>query len=567
MTIDRRSLLGWISAGSAAATTAAAQAPAASMPVTFQHGVASGDPDQTSAVFWTRVTPGGDDAGDIAVELQVARDAGFTDMVRREQGLLARADRDFTVKHDLGGQGLEPGKEYVYRFIAGGVTSPVGRVKTLPVGPTADVVLAVASCQLHPGGLFNAYDAMSKLERLDAVVHLGDYIYEYGASASDYGMATATRLNRIPQPPHEIVSLADYRLRHAQYKSDPDLQAAHARAPFICVWDDHEVTNDAFITGAENHQSETEGDYSVRKAKALKAYYEWMPIREPRAGLTLEHINRSFDFGDLASLHMVETRLLSRGEQLDYEKDLPVTMVEGQPRPDVAAFDAKRNDPSRDLLGAGQLDWLKTALKASKASGKTWQILGNQVVMARVAGPDLMKSASPEDVAGFLGQLPEAYRARIQAALQLFTLGVPFNLDAWDGYPAGRERLYAACAEAGVQPIVLAGDSHAFWVNELKDAAGARRGAEFGTSSISSPSIGDLFGPLPLGDLLAQTNPEVVFCDQKAKGFVLLTITPDRVTGELQSVSTILTRPYDLATVKTFAVTRGVEGISAPTEV
>ncbi|MBB5747504.1 alkaline phosphatase D family protein [Brevundimonas variabilis] len=567
MTIDRRSLLGWIGAGSAAATTTAAQTPSSAMPVSFQHGVASGDPNQTSAVFWTRVTPGGDGAADIEVELQVARDAAFSDIVRRTQGLRARAERDFTVKHDLDGQGLEPGTEYVYRFIAGGVTSPVGRVKTLPAGPTTDVVLAVASCQLHPGGLFNAYDAMAKLDRLDAVVHLGDYIYEYGASATDYGMATATRLNRIPQPPHEIVSLADYRLRHAQYKSDPDLQAAHARAPFICVWDDHEITNDAFITGAENHSSETEGDYSVRKATALKAYYEWMPIREPRAGLTLEHINRSFDFGDLASLHMVETRLLSRGEQLDYEKDLTVSTVEGQPRPDVAAFEVKRNDASRDLLGAGQLEWLKSALTASKASGKTWQILGNQVVMARVAGPDLAKAATPEQVAGFLGQLPDAYRPRVQAALQLFTLGVPFNLDAWDGYPAGRERLYAACAEAGVQPIVLAGDSHAFWVNELKDAAGARRGAEFGTSSISSPSIGDLFGPLPLGELLAQTNPEVVFCDQKAKGFIVLTITPDAVRGQLQSVSTILSKPYDLATVKTFAVTRGADGISAPTEV
>ena len=213
MTIARRSLLGWISAGSAAAGTAAAQTPTAAMPVTFQHGVASGDPDQTSAVFWTRVTPGGDGTADVEAELQVARDAGFTNMVRRTQGLRARADRDFTIKHDLDGQGLEPGTEYFYRFIAGGVTSPVGRVKTLPVGPTADVVLAVASCQLHPGGLFNAYDAMSKLERLDAVVHLGDYIYEYGASATDYGMATATRLNRIPQPPHEIVTLADYRLR------------------------------------------------------------------------------------------------------------------------------------------------------------------------------------------------------------------------------------------------------------------------------------------------------------------------------------------------------------------
>lgn len=566
MTIDRRSLLGWIGAGSAAATTAVAQAPGATMPVTFQHGVASGDPDQTSAIFWTRVTPGGEGTADLDVELQVARDAGFTDIVRRTTGLRARAERDFTVKHDLDGQGLEPGSEYFYRFVAGDVTSPVGRVKTLPVGPTAEVVLAVASCQLHPGGLFNAYDAISKLERLDAVVHLGDYIYEYGAGPTDYGMATATRLNRIPQPPHEIISLADYRLRHAQYKSDPDLQAAHARAPFICVWDDHEIANDAFITGAENHQSETEGEYATRKATALKAYYEWMPIREPRAGLTLDHINRSFDFGDLASLHMVETRLLARGEQLDYEKDLAVTTVDGQPRPDVAAFEVKRNDPSRDLLGAGQLEGLKSALTASRASGKAWQILGNQVVMARVAGPDLSRAATPEQIAGLMGSLPEAYRSRVQAALDLFKLGVPFNLDAWDGYPAGRERLYAVCAEAGVQPIVLAGDSHAFWVNELKDAGGARRGAEFGTSAISSPSIGDLFGPLPLGELLSRTNPEVVFCDQKAKGYVLLTLTPDAVRGQLQSVTTILTKPYDVVTLKTFAVTRGPDGISAPTE-
>lgn len=566
MTIDRRSLLGWIGAGSAAATTAVAQTPVAALPVTFQHGVASGDPDQTSAIFWTRVTPGDVVAADIDLELHVARDAGFTDIVRRSQGLRARAERDFTVKHDLDGQGLEPGSEYFYRFVAGEVISPVGRVKTLPVGATADVVLAVASCQLHPGGLFNAYDAIAKLERLDAVVHLGDYIYEYGAGPSDYGMATATRLNRIPQPPHEILTLADYRLRHAQYKSDPDLQAAHARAAFICVWDDHEITNDAFITGAENHSSETEGDYAARKAIALKAYYEWMPIRQPAAGLTLDHINRSFDFGDLASLHMVETRLLARGEQLDYEEDLAVTTVDGQARPDVAAFEIKRNDPSRDLLGTGQLAWLKDALTASKGSGKPWQILGNQVVMARVAGPDIAAAVSPEQVAGFMGALPEAYRTRVQAALDLFKLGVPFNLDAWDGYPAGRERLYAACAEAGVQPIVLAGDSHAFWVNELKDAAGARRGAEFGTSSISSPSIGDLFGPLPLGDLLAQANPEVVFCDQKAKGFVLLTITPNAVKGQLQAVSTILAKPYEVTTVKTFAVTRDADGISAPTE-
>ncbi len=254
MTIDRRSLLGWIGAGSAAATTAVAQTPVPDLPVTFQHGVASGDPHSDSLVLWTRLTPGSE-TGVIAVDWQVQGPDGRNAAAGT---LTTSAERDYTVK--VIADGLQPGQEYRYVFVAGGVASPEGRVRTLPVGATADVVLAVASCQLHPGGLFNAYDAMAKLERLDAVVHLGDYIYEYGAGPTDYGMATATRLSRIPQPPHEILTLADYRLRHAQYKSDPDLQAAHARAAFICVWDDHEITNDAFITGAENHQSETEGD-------------------------------------------------------------------------------------------------------------------------------------------------------------------------------------------------------------------------------------------------------------------------------------------------------------------
>ncbi|RYG09887.1 MAG: alkaline phosphatase, partial [Caulobacteraceae bacterium] len=308
--MDRRSLLGLLGAG--AASPAVAQGTNTGS-VAFLHGVASGDPDTRSAVFWTRVTPADPSVGDVAVVLEVAHDAGFGDIVRRSTGLRARAERDFTVKHDLDGQGLEPGVEYFYRFVANGVTSPVGRVRTLPEGATADLALAVVSCQLYPGGLFNAYDALSRLDRLDAVVHLGDYIYEYGAEASDYGMSAGAALGRVPQPPHEIVSLADYRTRHAQYKSDPDLQAAHARAPFICVWDDHEVANDAWMMGAENHQPETEGDFATRKAAALRAYYEWMPIREPKAGALNEAINRSFDFGDLATLTMVETRLLARG--------------------------------------------------------------------------------------------------------------------------------------------------------------------------------------------------------------------------------------------------------------
>ena len=548
MKMDRRSLLGLMGAG--VATPALAQG-AATGRVAFLHGVASGDPDTRSAVFWTRVTPAAPTSGDIAVVLEVASDADFRDVVRRSTGLRARAERDFTVKHDLDGQGLEPGRSYFYRFLAGDVVSPVGQVRTLPEGATPDLVLGVVSCQLYPGGLFNAYDALSKQARLDAVVHLGDYIYEYGAEPSDYGMATGAALDRAPQPPHEIVTLADYRTRHAQYKTDPDLQAAHARAAFICVWDDHEVANDTWMTGAENHQPETEGDFAARKAAALRAYYEWMPIREPKAGTLKEAINRNFDFGDLASLTMVETRLLARGEQMTFA-DIPKT-AEGAP--DVAAFEALRQAPDRDLLGEAQRRWVGETLSRSKAAGRPWQIIGNQVIMARVKGPDISRMMPAEQVQQMVGSLPDDVRPQVEAAIQLFKLGLPFNLDSWDGYPAGRERLYQTFAAAGVSPVVLAGDSHAFWVNELYDNAGARRAVEFGTSSISSPSPGDHVGGLPLGVALSAANPEVKFCDQTAKGYVLLNVTRERITGELWAVSTILAKPYETRRLKTFMVT------------
>lgn len=548
MKMDRRSLLGLMGAG--VATPALAQG-AATGRVAFLHGVASGDPDTRSAVFWTRVTPAAPTSGDIAVVLEVASDADFRDVVRRSTGLRARAERDFTVKHDLDGQGLEPGRSYFYRFLAGDVVSPVGQVRTLPEGTTPDLVLGVVSCQLYPGGLFNAYDALSKQARLDAVVHLGDYIYEYGAEPSDYGMATGAALDRAPQPPHEIVTLADYRTRHAQYKTDPDLQAAHARAAFICVWDDHEVANDTWMTGAENHQPETEGDFATRKAAALRAYYEWMPIREPKAGTLKEAINRNFDFGDLASLTMVETRLLARGEQMTFA-DIPKT-AEGSP--DVAAFEALRQAPDRDLLGDAQRQWVGETLSRSKAAGRPWQIIGNQVIMARVKGPDISRMMPAEQVQQMVGSLPDDVRPQVEAAIQLFKLGLPFNLDSWDGYPAGRERLYQTFAAARVSPVVLAGDSHAFWVNELYDNAGARRAVEFGTSSISSPSPGDHVGGLPLGVALSAANPEVKFCDQTAKGYVLLNVTRERIMGELWAVSTILAKPYETRRLKTFVVT------------
>ncbi|RZJ43690.1 MAG: alkaline phosphatase, partial [Brevundimonas sp.] len=246
MSLHRRGLLGLIGAGAAGASLPAAAQSA--QPVTFGHGVASGDPRSDGAVIWTRVTPSDPSARSIRVDWSVWRDGDASAAVAGgtvETG----PERDFTVKIPV--TGLQPGVEYRYAFSSGEQRSPQGRVRTLPVGATPEIALAVVSCQLYPGGLFNAYDAVSKLERLDAVVHLGDYIYEYGAAADDYGMDHGVALNRAPIPAHEIVSLADYRQRHAQYKTDPDLQAAHARAAFICVWDDHEVANDTWMQGAE----------------------------------------------------------------------------------------------------------------------------------------------------------------------------------------------------------------------------------------------------------------------------------------------------------------------------
>lgn len=559
MTLDRRGFLGLVGAGAASPALAqAGQAPA----VQFLHGVASGDPSASRVILWTRVTPPAGWTQAITVSL-VVRERG-AEYAPDLHDLEATADRDWTVKFDKGG--LQPGTEYEFFFEAGSVQSPVGRTKTLPVGDTPDVVLAVASCALHPGGLFNAYDAIGRLERVDAVVHLGDYIYEYGAEPDAYGNKIGAPLGRVPVPGHEIVSLADYRQRHAQYKADPDLQAAHARAPFICVWDDHELANDGYLSGAQNHQPDTEGDFVARKAAALRAYYEWMPIREPAAGTLIEAIQRSFHFGALASLHMVETRLQARQKPLSYGTDIPMTTGR-RPQPDVAAFRARLDDPSRELLGAEQRAWLGRALAESRDEGRAWQVLGNQVVMARVAGPDIEKLATPLERAVLFSRLPPDIRRQVQQAIPLFRAGLPYNLDSWDGYPAERERVYALFKEAGVQPIVLAGDSHSFWVNELKDASGERRAVEFGTTSITSPSPEDAVGgKFPLGAALNATNPEVIFCDQSSKGFTLLTFTPEAVTADLMKVSTITAKPYDLTRVKRFRVTREGERLGAVAE-
>jgi alkaline phosphatase D len=551
MAIDRRGVLALLGLGAAAPAVAQ---PAARGKVSFNHGVASGDPLQDRVILWTRITPSG--AGDVAYRwtlTPVDRRAGGA---RQGQGVTG-PDRDYTVKVDV--TGLEPAREYTFQFEAGGVKSPTGRTRTLPSGVTDKVVLAVASCTLYPNGYFNAYQAMADLPRVDAVLHLGDYIYEYGGPDS-YGMNSAVAGERPHDPPHECVSLADYRRRHAQYKADPQTQAAHARAPWIVVWDDHETANDSYATGAQNHQPETEGDWNTRKAVALKAYFEWMPIREPAPGRSqAEAALRSFHFGDLASLIMVETRLTARDRQLNYDRDLPV----GSGDAVVASFREKLADPARRMMGPAQEAWIAGELDRSVKAGHAWQVLGNQVVMARVLPYSPKRDLTPEQLA----QLPERLRSRLGQYERLSELRLPVALDMWDGYPADRERLYQVVQGTGARPIVVSGDSHSFWANELHTADGQRVACEFGATGITSPGAGELAPGLNAGEPVAKANKEVVFNDQVSKGFVLLTLTRDEARADMVAVSTIVAKDFTTRVVKSFRAKPDGKGVSALSEV
>ena len=576
---DRRQALSLLALGAGAASGPVEAQPTAAA---FRHGVASGDPTRDGVVLWTRVTVEGDAPVDVVWE--VAAEPGFARPVASGRFRTGR-ERDHTVKVDV--RGLPVGRELFYRFRLGAALSPVGRTRTLPTGKFDELKLAVVSCSLIPAGFFNAYDHIAKGPKLDAVIHLGDYIYEYGAGPTDYGVSARTPPERMPDPPHEIVTLADYRRRHAQYKRDPDLQAAHAAAPWIVVWDDHEVANDTWRDGAENHQPETEGPFKAREAAALQAYYEWMPIREPAPGRAREAIQRTFDWGDLASLIMVETRLTARAQQLRYDDPaLPKAVYDASTPdrrplvtdravasrvladaaakrptpgfvvgPDLPRMAALANAPGRGLMGSEQERWLGAEMARSVLEGRPWQVLGSQVVMGRCKAPDAFKALGGEArTKALAADLGKSGAARILRIAELGAIGAPYNLDSWDGYPAARERLLRSVRAAGGNTVVLAGDSHAFWVNELRDdATHTRCAAEFGTSSVTSPSSGDAVPQVDLGAILSAQNPEIRHCDQRNKGYVRLTFTRDLCRGELIATP-VDAKPYEAQVTATWTV-------------
>ncbi|MEM7766499.1 MAG: alkaline phosphatase D family protein [Pseudomonadota bacterium] len=523
--------------------------------VAFSHGVASGDPLTDRVILWTRITPTDEWSGPIPVSYAIFLDdeAGTLHASGTAQ---ATPGADYTVKIDAAG--LSPATAYRYQFTvatpAGDVTSPRGRTRTTAAaGDTTPVRFAVVSCSNWPFGFFNVYRDIGQRADLDAVIHLGDYFYEYGIDG--YGAEAGQALGRLHTPPTETVTLADYRTRHAQYKTDPDLQAAHAAAPWLCTWDDHESTNNSYRTGAQNHNpEENEGAWSDRKQVAVQAYLEWMPVRDPSRGAFRESIYRSFDFGDVASVHCLETRLTGRSDEISWFTEFAGKTPEEIPATAMATLE-RAADPSRTMLGGEQEQWLADGLAASTAASKSWQVLANQTVMARVIPPNFQQALTAEQIAAVDSPFVEPLVAFSQ-------MGLPWNLDAWDGFPAARERLYASAAAAGARLVTLTGDTHTAWANNLHDRSGALRGVEFGCTSVTSPGLGDTLPVEDLGQQFERVNEDVAYHDPFGSGYTLVTLGADTVDAAFIKVSTITEPDFETSESARFTTTRTQSGLT-----
>ncbi|MCC5867269.1 MAG: alkaline phosphatase D family protein [Gammaproteobacteria bacterium] len=621
--LTRRQVVLALLANSALAAACGAPQGGRGVPVTFRHGVASGDPGVDSIVLWTRVTPS--QPAVIEVEWELARDAEFTEVLAAGRTATAQ-EIDYTVKTVV--EGLAPGQSYFYRFRSGDARSPVGRTRTLPGVGVERVALAVISCSHFSFGFYNVYRDIAQRDDLDAVVHLGDYIYESSAdeTGSGYGGEQGRRLGREHDPTHEAATLADYRARYAQYRSDPDLQAAHARLPFITVWDDHESANDCWMEGAEAHDPLTQGPWDVRRDASLQAYYEWLPLREPEDGRPLYEIDRRYDFGDIASLYMVDTRLTGRTRQFSYSRDLvyihtpfdfsdpdaPRAIVDAQdlalipaesvrhvktpfdtrgetrePVLDYARIqqfeaeglppgfeywpDTQRTreevlaDDARAILSSEQEAWLAQGIDASVEAGIAWQVLGSAVVMASMPAPDYTQVFPPELIADALADNPYT-----QHWLDRTRYGLPISMDAWDGYPKARERVYDMVRDSNADFIVVSGDSHNFWMNKLHDQRDGRIVAtEFATTSVTSMGGYEWFGDDPrIFELAEQTMTreceDVEFFDARHRGYLMLEMTRSQARAHYIGMDTIVTREYTAKTLASFTLDKATGGARAP---
>ena len=554
--LTRRGLLGAFTA-----TTAAACAPKVSETFTaapntatgtFSHGIASGDPLGNAVILWTRITPDNPMDGSVEVIWEMDKDSDFASLAT--SGTFAtNAARDWTVKVDAAD--LDAGAVYYYRFRVGDKTSPIGTTKTLPDGAIDKARFAVVSCANWEHGFFNTYDHIARQDHFDAVIHLGDYYYEYAAGR--YTNAAAKDMGRRHMPEHEVVSLEDYRLRHAQYRSDNGLQSLTAKMPMIAIWDDHETSNDSWKGGAENHQ-DGEGEWDARRQAALRAYYEWMPIREPRKGRLRQDIFRSYDWGDLLTLVTVETRLTARGEPLVIEDYYDEIKAAGN----ADSFKAEiLNDPTREMFGPVQSDFIIDTLKASKAKNVPWRVIANQVIMGRVLTADLAPYVDETAI-----QEIEKDWVGIRDSVALSKYNLPVYPDSWDGYPVARETFYQRLIEAGVQDIiVLTGDAHEFWVNDLTADSGEKLGVEFVTSSVSSKTLTAYLGEgtADYALLLTQSNPDALYYNALHNGYIDLTLGRQKGHVKMIATSTVIDTSYEVFTAAEFTIRRDKDSVKA----
>ncbi|MCH2021750.1 MAG: alkaline phosphatase D family protein [Saprospiraceae bacterium] len=427
----------------------------------FYHGVASGDPLADQVIIWTRVTTSDSTK---SVQWRIATDTGMVNLI--DSGIVTTSSAvDYTVKVDV--MNLTPNTFYYYEFESDGMLSIRGRTRTAPVGDIDSIRFAVVSCSRYKDGFFNAYNRITARNDVSAVLHLGDYYYEGGGADV-----------RATDPNYEILNLNDYRMRLSHYKLDEDLLRLHQQQPFICVWDDHETADNSWYGGANNHDA-NEGNWFDRKAQAIQAYYEWLPVRMPDPSVDTQRIYRRFNYGNLIDLHMLDTRLQGREEQSW----------------------STATDPNRTILGMDQFNWLIHGMDTSSAQ---WQLIGQQVMMAPLR----------------VNPLPFGQQYA--------------NDDQWDGYEAERANLYDSLFAKNIENmVVLTGDIHTSWANDLPTGSynpstgSGSAGVEFVVSSVTT-----LNGPAILNStgsfLITSLNDHIKYADLSEKGYYIIDVNKTR---------------------------------------